>query len=131
MKPLLDSEITLNLVYLKQTVINLPATLQLLQAANDLQDHPCFPFPNLSINLFRALIGAQPHPDDRGERKLFDEDEFRPGDDVVSPEMLQFAWAKLLEDNQGPFEKGELHKRYPELVAVLGIPNPTESPNEE
>lgn len=124
MKPILDKEILLNVYYLKQTVIDLPAALLLLRSAADLEDHPKFPFPNMPINMFRAIVGAEAHPDDRGLKMLFDPDEHREGDDQPTPEELLKAWNKLLENNEGLFKAGELHRKYPELTSALNIPNP-------
>lgn len=123
MKPLLDREIILNVVYLKQTVIDIPKALLLLQSVQALQNSP-FPVNSMSVNFFRALVGASPHPDERGNALLTDPDVVKPGDDMPTAEELQAAWNKLVEKHEGPYQRGELHDKYPELVAALKIPRP-------
>lgn len=118
MKPLLDREIILNVVYLKQKVIDIQAALLLLQSIEALKNSP-FPVNNMTVNFFRALVGAAPHPDDRGNALLTDADETRTGDDVVTAELLQAAWAELVANNQGAFDHGDLQLKYPELWAAV------------
>lgn len=123
MKPLLDKELILNVVFLKQTVIDIQKALLLLQSVQALKDSQ-FPVNNMTVNFFRALIGAEPHPDERGEALLTDPDVVKPGDGTVTAEDLQAAWQALVEKQEGPYLRGELHDKYPELVAALQIPKP-------
>lgn len=126
MKPILDKEIILNAVYLKQKVIDIQAALLLLQSIHALKDSP-FPVNSMTVNFFRGLIGAAPHPDDeRGNALLTAPDVVKPGDDVPTAAELQAAWDALVLNKEGAYQRGELHKQYPELVAVLQIPDPTQ-----
>ena len=122
MKPLLKREIDLNLYYLKAAPIDVVKAVMLLQAIEALKNS-AFPI-HLTVNQFRALIGALPHCDERGTADCLDLDESRPGDDTITPELLQQAWDYLVANNQGGYQRGELHDKYPELVAVLNIPRP-------
>ena len=118
MKPLLDREIILNVVYLKQTVIDIQKALLLLQSVQALQSSP-FPVNAMTVNFFRALVGAEAHPDERGNALLTDPDVVLEGDDVVTPEMLAAAKQALIANNEGAYKRGELQARYPELWAAL------------
>lgn len=122
MKPLLDRELIINVVYLKQKVIDVQGALLLLQSIEALKNSP-FPVNTMTVNFFRAVIGAEPHPDERGNALLTDPDVVKPDDATVTPALLQAAWNRLVEKNEGPYLRGELHNKYPELVAVLKIPN--------
>lgn len=113
MKPFLPKEITLHAAYLGKVPIDLPRAIMLLFAVWMLKDSP-FPI-KLSVNMFRALVNADPHPDDRGLADLLDPDEEREGDNAPTKDELIAAKAELEKNNQGKLQRGELQKDFAQL----------------
>lgn len=70
----------------------------------------------LTINHFRRQIpGVTPHPDERGDKFVFDLAEVRDNDNVIPPEALVGAWNKVVMS----FDSMEQHRPDIELLKAL------------
>ena len=107
----LSWEIKLNLDYLHQPISKFAVNTDAYNMAIQNQ------LP-ITVNQFRRDSGLPPHPDERGEFLVWQEDVTKPGDDVIKRDMLLTARAELEKNNKGALQRGELQLKYPELYAA-------------
>lgn len=62
----------------------------------------------LTVNQFRRSIpGVTPHPDERGDLYVFNDNVVKDGDDVIPPEVLAGTWNKVVLSKAFMIERSE------------------------
>lgn len=108
----LEWEIKMHLDLLKLPISKFAQDLDAYKAAIE------YKLP-LTVNQFRRANNASNHPDDRGEKFVFEIDEPREGDNLIPLLVLINAWSQIVITNSsienGRATREELIAAYPEL----------------
>lgn len=112
----LQWEIRMKLDYLHEPINRFTANTDAYSAAIAAQ------LP-ITVNQFRRDLGLNPHPDERGEMFVWQENIDKAGDNTIPDGLLNLLWMQLLDQESKKLEGGktveQLAALYPELYAEV------------